>query len=72
MQTDCAAERVVHETPTPRLEQLVLRRAFAHALEPTTTVQFVPSVPRQSFPQQTSPQNGAGLTSEGVEPEHPM
>ena len=62
----------MQDTPIPRLEQFVCRSAFTHAFEPAMTVQFVPSVPRQSFPQQTSAQNGAGLTSEGAEPEHPM
>ena len=35
-QTVRAAERVVQETPSPRLEQFVNKRAFAHASEPGT------------------------------------
>jgi len=62
----------VHDTSIPKLEQLVCRSAFTHAFEPEITVQFVPSVPRQSLPQHTSPQNGAGLTIDGIDPEQPV
>jgi len=67
-----AAGRVVQETLSPRLEQFVNKRAFAHESDPGVTLHSVAFVPKQSAPQQTSPQNGAGFVIEGVELEHPL